>query len=654
MDRSRRFVRGCLALSMVLALGVSTPAVGVLPFTASVLMNEPGYDFHAPHMSMNYIVTERENDITGAADVVRYDRRTEAQHVVGYGDGFDQETPDAWGTRLVWIDHREADGEVWYDDTADVVAPRTITNDTNDDVGVRIDGNYIVWVDGITATRQIRFYDIERNRYGTVPGTNLPNGVSVDRERVCWYDDDKRPGYQGVYVYDLEKGFETVVVEISWATTTRIAPSSPSMHGNNVAWVQYQTATPDDKNIWAMNLPSAVTVQVTTNTATQANPAVFGDILAWQDDREGNEDVMCWWGPEVGPQYVAVSTDHESYPDVYGHSVVYERDVGAGALRAGLSVASLDARRIAGGSRYATAAMVSESRFPASKTAVIATGEGFPDALSAAALAGALECPLLLTRKTEVPAAALAELDRLGVVSVWIVGGTLVVTDDVRDQLEDLGMTVQRVAGTDRYETAELVAYWVMDIVNSWPEGRWRKTAFFVRGDAFPDALSIAPHAYRAKIPILLVRPGSVPSYTSDAITFCSITDGIIVGGTAAVNASTAAAIGDLLGDAAVRWDGADRYATAARCAREGVSRGWLDYDEIGVATGTNFPDALGGGAACGSHGSPLVLTAPTAVPSALSTFFLDRRFAFGGMAVYGGESAVNDPTFAQLNTYLQ
>lgn len=531
VKRSRRCARTSLVLAVMLAFGVATPASGALPFTPTVLMNEPGYNFRAPRISMNYIVTQRENDITGAADVVRYDRRTATQHVVGYGDGYDQVTPDAWGTRLVWIDQREADGEVWYDDTADSAAPRKITNDTKDDVGVRIDGNYIVWVDGVTAGRQIRWYDIERNSYGTVPDTNLPNGVSVDRERVCWYDDDKRPGYQGIYVYDLEKGVETVVIEVSWATTTRIPPSSPTMHGNNVAWTQYQSGAPDDKNIWAKNLPSGVTAQVTNNAATQTNPAVFGDILAWQDDREGDEDILCWWGPEIGPQYVAVTTDHERYPDVYGHSVVYERDVGSGALRVGLSTASLDARRIQGTDRYETAVQASQSRFPASKTAVIATGEDFPDALSASALAGALECPLLLTRKTIVPDVVLDELDRLGVTGVWLVGGTSVITDDVKGQLEGEGMTVQRVAGVDRYETAEHVAYWVMDIVNSWPSGRWRKTAFFVRGDAFPDALAVAPHAYRAKIPILLVRPGSVPSYTADAVTFCSISEGIIVGG---------------------------------------------------------------------------------------------------------------------------
>ncbi|MDP2299945.1 MAG: cell wall-binding repeat-containing protein, partial [Actinomycetota bacterium] len=378
---------------------------------------------------------------------------------------------------------------------------------------------------------------------------------------------------------------------------------------------------------------------------------VFGDLLAWQDDRSGNENILAWWGPETpGYQDVAMTADNETSPDVFGHSVVYGLDVGE--PRAGLSVAPLDAVRIAGDNRYETSALVSERYFVKSPNVVIATGEDFPDALSASALAGALDCPLLLTLPGAVPADIMAEIGRLGALNAWLVGGTSVITDDVKDQLEDEGLTVQRVSGPDRYATAKQVAYWVMDIVNS-SGGTWRKTAFFVRGDAFPDALSVAPHAYRMKIPILLVQPGSVPTHTEEAVTFSSITDGVIVGGTTAVSAATATEIGTLLGDAAARWDGDDRYETAATCARMGVARGWLDYDAIGVATGLNFPDALSGGGACGAYGSPLVLTAPTYVPTAAETFFTQRRYDFGGMTVFGGTAAIAGGTFTSLNDYL-
>lgn|GEM_PF-1118226 len=651
VKRLRMKVRISAVLAVVLVLGVVAPASGALTFTASVLMNQPGYDFTSPQIGGRYVVATREPDVSGDSDIVVYDRLTGTDVSIGYGDGDDQDMPAVHGSRVAWIDHAEADGEVWYDDRDDIVAPRKITNDTKDDVGVKIDGNHIVWVDGLAPGRQIRWYDIEHNSMGTVPGTNLPNGVSVDRGRICWFDVYKRAGYDGVYVYDITTGIETVVHEVAYATT-EIEPSSPTLHGNNVAWAQQATSDTDNHNIWGANLRTGDVIQITAEIHNQYYPSLFGDLLAWQDDRTGGNNVLAWWGPEWGVlQQVATSADDEEYPDVFGRSVVYQRDVGE--LRVGLSSAPLQATRLAGDDRYHTSALVSEHRFAASINAVLATGEDFPDALSASALAGALNGPLLLTRAAAVPPTVLAELDRLDVENVWLVGGESVITPAVVTELEDLGLTVQRVAGVDRYETAELVAYWVMDIVNSTPTGAWRQTAFFVRGDAFPDALAVAPHAYAQRIPILLVRPDALPTSTEEAIGFCSITDGIIVGGTSAVSAATATEIGDLLGDAAERWDGADRYETAVKCARMGVARGWLDLDTIGVATGLSFPDALSGGAACGSYGSPLVLTGPTLIPEQLDSYFGTERYWFGGMDVFGGVSAVNDTVFTSLDDYL-
>lgn len=53
---------------------------------------------------------------------------------------------------------------------------------------------------------------------------------------------------------------------------------------------------------------------------------------------------------------------------------------------------------------------------------------------------------------------------------------------------------------------------------------------------------------------------------------------------------------------------GTNRYATAARASRVGYPTG---ANFVVVATGTNWPDALGGSALCGAVGGPLLLTDP-------------------------------------------
>ncbi|MDY0340040.1 MAG: cell wall-binding repeat-containing protein [Coriobacteriia bacterium] len=650
MSGRRRTARISLAIATVAALGVVSPANAVLPVTSTVLMNQPGYDFTGPRIGGRYIVAERR---FGTSDVVVYDRGTDDDTSIGYGDGKDQGQPAISGSRIVWIDKTEADGEIWYDDLADSALAKRVTTDTDDDVAVSIDGNHIVWKNGIIPGRHIRWYDIERNTFGTVPDTNLPNGISVDQGRICWFDTDKRAGFDGIYLYDIDTATSDVLQESSRAATI-IDPASTSLHGDRAAWVQTAITTPTDLNIYTRDTRTRQYVIPTGNVWAQTHPSIFGDLTAWQDARNTTKDIYGQWAPEQPDiQIVAASEYDDMYPDVYGHSIVSQRDVGED--RVALSVAPLSPHRLSGADRYTTSAEIALETFGASRNAVIATGEGFPDALCASALAGTLDGPLLLTRKAALPAPTLSVLQDLGVENVWIVGGTGAISAVVDAQLAAAGMTVMpRVSGIDRYDTARQVAYLVMDIVNARPPeaDQWRRAAFFVNGSRFPDALSVAAHAYSEQIPILLVRPDSVPDPTRDAITFCAIDHAYLIGGTAVISAANAMTIDSLVGPIE-RWAGADRYATTAICATKGVGYGWLDYDNLGVATGYNFPDALSGGAASGYVGSPLILTRPTTIDPSTYDFLDQRRYDFGGMTVFGGTGAIGDGVLTDFTVYL-
>ncbi|MDA3937000.1 MAG: cell wall-binding repeat-containing protein, partial [Actinomycetota bacterium] len=84
--------------------------------------------------------------------------------------------------------------------------------------------------------------------------------------------------------------------------------------------------------------------------------------------------------------------------------------------------------RLSGSSRYETAVEISRMRKSAD-VAVLVSGTNFPDALSASALAGAYDAPILLSPAYDVPELVLAELDRLGVKQVIVVGGTAAVSN---------------------------------------------------------------------------------------------------------------------------------------------------------------------------------------------------------------------------------
>ena len=70
--------------------------------------------------------------------------------------------------------------------------------------------------------------------------------------------------------------------------------------------------------------------------------------------------------------------------------------------------------RIAGNYRNQTAAAISSKAFDSSEWVVVARDDDFADAMSATGLAGALECPIVLTGHQGLSAAAAAEIEPAG------------------------------------------------------------------------------------------------------------------------------------------------------------------------------------------------------------------------------------------------
>jgi putative cell wall-binding protein len=89
--------------------------------------------------------------------------------------------------------------------------------------------------------------------------------------------------------------------------------------------------------------------------------------------------------------------------------------------------------RLGGRDRFDTATLINEFAFPSAQRAFIANGMDFPDALSAAAIAGAIGVPLHLAPATCVPSAALRHMANARVTDVGLVGGPSVLSNRVRD-----------------------------------------------------------------------------------------------------------------------------------------------------------------------------------------------------------------------------
>lgn len=302
---------------------------------------------------------------------------------------------------------------------------------------------------------------------------------------------------------------------------------------------------------------------------------------------------------------------------------------GVRALYKQVLAACAPVKRRSGSTRYGTAASVSQLGFPAGASrAVLVLGAGnSPDALSGASLAAFRKAPLLLTARDTLPAETKAELKRLGVTSVTVVGGPSAVSDAVVTTVRNLGISVNRVSGSDRFATAAKVARLV---------GSPSRKAFIVNGSAMVDGAAAAGPAAHFGAPVLLVQKDSIPASTRTALSDLGITQTIIVGGTGAVSGAVASAL-----PSPSRISGATRYDTAVNVAKWARKNG-LSSSEVWVARGDDMVDAL----ATFATRKLILFTATSALPPVTRNFLK----SYGqNVLIAGGASAVDAFTAQHL-----
>jgi hypothetical protein len=117
----------------------------------------------------------------------------------------------------------------------------------------------------------------------------------------------------------------------------------------------------------------------------------------------------------------------------------------------------------------------------------------------------------------------------------------------------------------------------------------------------------------------------------------------VVVGGTGVVADSVARSLAAFTAGSVARAAGADRYATSAAVSRSTFGAGVaVAY----IATGQNFPDALGAGAAAGGRG-PVLLVTRTGIPGPTADEL--RRLQPKRIVVVGGTGVVADSVARSL-----
>jgi putative cell wall-binding protein len=307
-------------------------------------------------------------------------------------------------------------------------------------------------------------------------------------------------------------------------------------------------------------------------------------------------------------------------------------------LTVGMSPAAraLDDVRWSGSDRYATSVRISQQAFPeGTDTVFVATGSAFPDALAAGPLAGMLDAPILLTESATLPAAVSRELQRLQPETVVVLGGAAAVTADVEQRIGALtAADMVRISGDDRYATAAAVVAYGFGAADA---------VYLASGAGFADALSAASPGGIQSRPILLTTPDQLPAPTAEQIERLGDSEVIVLGGSHAVSEDVLDAVEGLTDGAVRRLSGEDRYATGAAVSADAFPSASTAF----LATGSDFPDALGAAPAAAGRGAPILLASEGCVTEEVAEEI--ARLGVERVVVVGGTNAVSDAA-ARLN----
>ncbi len=352
-----------------------------------------------------------------------------------------------------------------------------------------------------------------------------------------------------------------------------------------------------------------------------------------------------------GLSFDADSLTISGNPKASGTSeVVVTLESELGMVEETLDLTVRDNGRLYGNTRIDTMKSIVSTAFDEDRSCkyiIVATAWNYADALSASSLAGLYNAPIVTTDGESLSDQARSEIDRLsrGDTVVYVAGGSAAASDSVVNEIEKLSgvMQVKRLAGDGRVETG-------LKIYEAGGDN-WGDTCVISNAWNYADALAVGAYCSNNGAPIFGAVDGVLNDAEVSAIKNGGFSKVVIVGGSAAVNAS--AVKGQLGYDKQyVVLAGEGRVETSQQIvewecgldsSRAFSPENVLSVDNVAIANAWNYADALTGVSLSVRFGSPIMLVSENdASYTAIREVVAGNRASISQGWILGGTSAVN------------
>lgn len=275
---------------------------------------------------------------------------------------------------------------------------------------------------------------------------------------------------------------------------------------------------------------------------------------------------------------------------------------------------------------------------------VISTSSNWPDALSGSALAGAVNSPMLM-----VPLHVADATTQLNFIAnnvnkggtIYILGGSAVVSSDYESVLSSSGFTVKRLWGQDAVDTSVAVS-------NELASLKPINGAIIVPRCNYVDAVSISSYANQEGLPILITDKED----TKDSVvTFlknysATIKNVYVIGGNAVIGDSRIPVLSSAVsGNIIKRIWGMDRYDTGYSVATTLPQ----DNSKLDIVEGDDFVTALSAGPFAGHNKTFLMIVPSDTIAQGNINTLNARKYIKQNITLIGNVHTQN-----QLAQYVQ